>query len=242
MHLMHAAFLGNAREDSLPADPPPMPQAAFLDAAVEWLNAGNGGCLEEGRIRRRQQIAHNEARQIGPIEQTIQQAGQREVTIELRNGQYTAFATAQGSWTLKQVISQDGCVTTIWNVASYSGSNAGPATVRSRVRPDGSYTIEVQGPEETYRQLTTTHSTSTCLPASPQSRDEVVLEWPGWSFTITGQLVSPRDRRRLVGVDQEVLVGPGDTPEQNSFLAVSTQDGAPIPIAVRTDWNLLYGR
>lgn len=238
-----AGRMGNARDAALPPAKPPMTQAEFLDAAVVWLNAGNGGCIEEGRIRRRQQIANNEAQQIGPGHmQTIQQTARREVVIELRNGQYTAFATAEGDWTHKQLIEQDGCITTIWSIARYSGTNAGPATVRSRVRPDGHYAIEVSGPRETYRQLTTNHSTSTCLPGSPATRDHVELEWLPWSFTIEGQLTNPNDRRRLVGVAQEVLVGPGETPEQNSFLSVSAQNGGSIPITVRTDWNLLYGR
>lgn len=239
-----AGRMGNARDASLPAAEPPMKQPAFLDAAVEWLNAGNGGCIEEGRIRRRQQIANNEAQQLGPGHtQTIQQTARREVVIELRNGQYTAFATAEGDWTHKQVIEGDGCITTIWSIARYSGTNAGPATVRTRVQPSGKYSIEVSGPRETYRQTTTGTSTSTCgLPPMNSGPDETELEWPPWSFTMEGQLTNPNDRRRLVGVEGEILIGPGDTPEQNSFLSVSAQNGGSIPITVRTDWNLLYGR
>ena len=238
--------MGGARDNALPSAPPPMTQAAFLDAAAEWLNVGNGGCLEEGRIRQRQQIVSNEAQQIGPGHtQTVQQSGRREVIVELRNGRYTAFATASGQYVHKQVIQQDGCTATILSITNYSGSNSGPATVRTRVEPSGRYTIEVRGPHETYAQSTTggvTTNGCTIPGLSPQGADTTRLEWLPWVFTINGQLVNPNDRRRLVGVQGEVLIGPGDRQEQNSFLSVSTQAGGAIPIVVRTDWNLLYGR
>lgn len=245
---------GGARDPDPPA-PPPMGKREFLDAAAEWLNAGNGACVEEGTIRETRQVVSNEAWHPAPnIAATMRLSGRREVTIRESNGQFTAHTVVLGESVLRQVLSDPSCSATILQNSSYSGTHDGPATVRSTVKPDGDYTITVSGPRETYRELVTGSSNNTCgLPRMVQDPDEHDLVWPAWTITIKGRLANPRDRRRLAGVGTRTIVNQadvqggiegdaGETEYLSSFLSLSTQDGKSIPIEVTTDWNLLYGR
>ena len=241
------AFVGrmaNARDATLRPAPPPMTHRRFLDVTADWLNAGNGGCLEEGRIRRRQRIFNEETKQIAPGHvQSIQVTRTHEVIVELRDGKYSAHAELTGSFVVRQEMQQGTCASTIVSNATYTGESDGPATVETRVAPDGRYTIAVSGPPETFRQLTNGQSTNSCgLQNMVEEPREIELHWPAWTFSIEGSLVNPQDRRRLVGVTQDAVVGSRRTREQKAFLSVSDQNGKPIPISVRTDWNLLYGR
>ena len=231
-----------------------MTKPEFLEAANEWLNAGNGSCVEEGTIKETRQIVANEAWSHGPGHSaTLRTSGRREVTI-YKNGRFTAHAKARGESVLRQVITQDGCTSIILQSTTYSGMNSGPATVQSKVEANGEYTIKVTGPSEKYVEVSTGNSTSSCpAPRMVQGPDSTTLEWPAWTITIKGRLPNPRDRRRLFGVSTRTIVDQADVeggiesdqlqPEyMSSFLNLSRQDGTSIPIEITTDWNLLYGR
>lgn len=254
--LIDLGFEGRAAgaRDPDPPAPPPMSKSEFMDAAAEWLNAGNGACVEEGTIRETRQIASSEAWRPAPnIAATLRLGGRREVTITQHAGQFRARAVAEGESVLRQVVTQENCVTTILQNSTYSDTTEGPATVRSTLAPDGQYTIVVQGPPETYMESVTGGSTSTCMPGHADAPYETELTWPAWKITIKGRLADPRDRRRLAGVSTRTIVNQADvqgniegesmeTEYLSSFLSLSTQDGKSIPIEVTTDWNLLYGR
>ena len=253
--LIDLAFQGTGAGPIDPAVRPRMTKEEFMDAAAEWLNAGNGACVEEGTIRETRQMTSSEAWNMGPtIAVTLLQSGRREVTIREQDGQFMAHTVVLGESVLRQVVTAPGCTATNLQNTSYSGTHDGPATVRSTVAANGTYTIVVTGPEETYRELVTGSSTGGCgLPPGADDPQENEIVWPAWTITIKGRLANPRDRRRLAGVSTRTIVNQddvqgviaGDTEGREyltSFMSHSTQDGKSSPIEVTTDWNLLYGR
>jgi hypothetical protein len=216
-HLIQAAFLGRmggARPLSMPADSPPITQAAFVNLGRNWLNQGQGACVVEGTITQEETV---QADDIWTTEQTdwrVQQNGKRTVKITLNAGRFRADINVDGTIVLTQVMHSTNaqgvpCTVTSTSLTRYTGAAAGAATVSTQFigqlfadtrPPQKDYRIDVTHPPETTRQTETNTASDLCgFGMGPGDNDAQTFDWPnGWTFSIEGHLDEP-NLRSLVG-------------------------------------------
>ena len=253
--LIGAAFEGFRGGASESADWPPMKRDDFVEAAAEWLEAGDGSCGGwVGTITQEEKFHSNYTYPIsvgtGPSTTTIDETAVRTATVTRKDGEATAKTEMSGHQTI-QILMRDiepkgPCSSTATSNQDWNGKYDGGAIVRTRVAPDGNYVIRFTIPMEKTVSGSNTVSTGDCGPNPPASPPvPVELEWSARTFVIEDKLLNPRDRRHLFGtLVQRVLPDGSRKAKSQSWLAMSpagvarADTGAPLVIEVTTTWDL----
>ena len=252
--LIDLAFEGRSAGASDTAEPPPMKKIDFLTAARAWLDAGAGCGGWVGTITQEETFHSNYVYPIkvgkGPSTTAVDETAKRTVTITRQKGATTARSEMSGHQTIRIVMRDVGpngpCTSTALSDQDWNGHFDGEATVRVKIEPDGSYVIRFAIPMEKTNSGANTISTGDCGPNPPNSPPEPVeLEWSARTFFIEDKLQDPRDRQRLVGSLSRPITPDGSrASKSHSWLAMSpagvarADSGEPIPIDVRTTWDL----
>ena len=223
-NLIKAAFLGRmggARPLSMPADPPPITQAAFVNLGRDWLNQGQGACVVEGTITQEETVTSNDIWKQAHIDWRVEQAGKRTVTISLNAGQYTAHIEVDRTLTttaVQHLQNAQGlpCTLTSTVIVKHFGTTSGAATVSTQFigqlfldtqPPQKDYRIDVTLPPERTTKTETTITANHCggaIASGTQTAPPETSDWPPFDFTIEGHLDDP-NLKYLVGACDKVV-------------------------------------
>jgi hypothetical protein len=265
--LIKLAFVGEAggaRDTRFkPADPPPPGgpggHGAFVAAAQSWIDNGLAMCDREGAISHTEELSNPETFSVGPKDTArVVLTGKREVTVRFVNGGYEAVIQAKGSitktMTVWSQVNNVPCslvyttttdyadVDTPTNLVPTNGGIRSPAKVQVSFQPSGRYTITVDLPGETHRQVDQTIVGAGCgtgLTSPAQTVDQTPA---ASTFVIHGQLPSSAGRTQLVGRESHTVKGPTaqELPWLTENYPSGDKNGNMVPVKITNTWNLQY--
>lgn len=262
--LIRQSFGGRAGGQLDPPDPPPMEHPAFMEAAQKWLDVGAVCGRWEGDVRQVETFAANYAFPVAGLDGSneVRESAKRDITF-IRHDGYTGFTVAMSGnstivQTLHHVAPGGPCKSVATAILDWENlpTTDTDASVSILIRDDGSYEIRVRGPEEKTRTTSASDFETDCplhLPP-PVSEPPIELTWDPWVYTIRcpspGVTCTRFDPRNpvLKGSFVQTIVGLTDTQERKSWLNVSPvgtsrgDDGSPLPIEVKTEWDFTVVR
>lgn len=254
--LIGAAYIGTRGGATDQAEPPGMNRKDFVTAAKAWLEVGSGCGKWKGEITQSETFGSNYEYPMPGLNGTVQvnETAGREIKITRDNGVTTGTFTMSGHQTIVQSMNLDGCssvITSVGDWVSTTPANA-DAGMTIAIANDGSYTIRFVGPVETSRSSGSGHMVNDCgiAPFSDPAEPPTELTWGSWAFTIRCpsshaicQIFDP-DNQRLSGTMERVIKDHSDAADPQSRLTVSlagisrADDGASLPVTVKTTWDL----
>lgn len=257
---------GGAR-DPLPAAPPQMGRSDFLAAAKVWVDAG-APCRANGSITQVETFSSlysypYQAGTDGKV--TVRETAKRDVHVtRYPDGTAKANVTVGGHQTIVtfyRAVGLNGpCTVTMTSTSDWVRTS--PANRAAEVEvtlEDGRYEISFTVPADKTKQASVGRLVSDCgVPGMGSNDTDDELTWEPWKFTIrcpatfaqdadnvmTCDPLEPRKDSSASGELTRKIIDASDAAEPQSWLSVSptgtsrSDDGATLPIVVKTTWLL----
>ncbi len=254
---------GGAFAQDRRSDPPPMTRTEFLASAKAWVDAG-APCKATGSVSQTERFktTYRYPYPVGNGTTTVTEVARRDVQVfRLPDGSAVADSKISGNQTIITKYVHDGCSVTITSRNEWHSTTPSsvPAEITMNLK-DGQYEIAFTLRPDTTKQTSEGHTESTCgLPPMNSSDVDEELTWEPWVFaircppdftpdadnTISCDPRQPQKEPKVSGEMTRTIVGTGmDAAEPQSWLNVSptgtsrADNGAPLPITVKTIWNL----
>jgi hypothetical protein len=198
------------------------------------------------------------------IDVHVNESASRTVHIKREDGITTGSFRMSGHGTIVQTMRLTGltgpCTSVNTSTHDWISRPADDvvASLRVKVKDDGSYEIQFVGPEETTDTTSTGRNVNDCGAAFPTFPPDppTELTWNKWMYVIRcpsndgicrtfDNNSAGRGGAVLIdGTTVETIIGASDAAERRSWLNVSpvgtsrSDDGSPIPVKVKTTWTL----
>lgn len=248
--LIGLAFIGKRGDAVDVASPPPMTRAEFLKAFDLWGTEGDFACTGwAGTIKAVETVRYSDMATVAAgVTKQFSETFDRIAgfTIGERGEGARAAITVNGGIQVTDHVDSGGCqATSSWSDVFSHSLPTDSASVRVRLRPDGTYTIRVTGPPEQTVQTQGNSASSTCTPLTTEPPTTINATWDPWTFTIEGRLSSPANRNVIKGSEPpRTLTSATENAADPKIWLLNTigvpgsASGGDIPFEYSKEWDL----